>query len=344
VSRSRVTLAEVAKLAGLSPSAASLILNNRPDTRLSQEAHDRVRAAAQALGYRPNVTARGLRTAKTATIGFVSDQVATTRFANGLIKGALLAAEDAGQVVFVVETEGDLVRKAEAVSAVLDRLVDGIIFANMRARELTIPEIPADIPVVMLNATTPEHLRSVLPDEEAGGKSAVDLLVSAGHRDKIALIGRNEDVEQDNFRSATVAKRIQGIRKAMAKHGLTFAAEESALLWEPNEGYEATQRLLRRVPTITALLCMNDRLAFGAYQALIESGRRIPEDVSVLSFDNEELAGYMRPGLTTIALPHEEMGRKAVELLLSEGLDQQVLVPMPIIERSSVAAPKLHNS
>ena len=82
---------------------------------------------------------------------------------------------------------------------------------------------------------------------------------------------------------------------------------------------------------------MNDRLAFGAYQALIESGKRIPEDVSVLSFDDDERAGFMRPELTNIALPHEAMGRKAVELLLSDGEDRQALVPMPIIERSSIS-------
>lgn len=100
----RVTLADVAQLAGLSATAASMILNGRPDTRLSRAAHDRVNAAAQALGYRPNVAARGLRTAKTLTIGFISDLVATTRFASGLIKGALEAAESAGHVVLVLET------------------------------------------------------------------------------------------------------------------------------------------------------------------------------------------------------------------------------------------------
>jgi LacI family transcriptional regulator len=339
MSSKRVTLADVARLAGLSPTAASMILNGRPDTRLSQAAHDRVNAAAQALGYRPNVAARGLRTDKTLTIGFISDLVATTRFASGLIKGALEAAEAAGHVVLVLETGGDPEREAEAIAAVLDRQVDGIIFATMRARELFVPELPSGMSVVMLNATNAQHPVSVLPDETAGGREAVRLLIAQGHRDGIALIGQNDDVERDLFRSATVARRVAGIRSEMALNDREFIAEESIWLWEPEEGYLATKRLLANHPDVRALLCMNDRLAFGAYQALTEAGLRVPDDVSVVSFDNDELAAYLRPGLTTVALPHEHMGRRAVELLLSGEGSGETLIPMPAIQRSSIGPP-----
>jgi LacI family transcriptional regulator len=333
----RVTLADVARLAGLSQTAASMILNGRPDTRLSQDAHDRVNAAAQQLGYRPNVAARGLRTDKTLTIGFISDVVATTRFASGLIKGALHAAEEAGHVVLVLETGGEPAREAEAIAAALDRQVDGIIFATMRARELFIPDLPADTSVVMLNATNARFSTSVLPDEAEGGRMAVQLLVDAGHRSGIALIGQNEEVERDIFRSATVARRVAGIRDAMAEHGLEFIVEESIWLWEPEDGYRTTKALLERRSDVRALLCMNDRIAFGAYQALGEVGLSIPGDVSVVSFDNDELAAYLRPGLTTIGLPHEEMGRRAVELLLSGAEGGVTLIPMPVVHRNSIA-------
>ncbi len=338
MSSKRATLADVARLAGLSPTAASMILNGRPDTRLSQDAHDRVNAAAQALGYRPNVAARGLRTDKTLTIGFISDVVATTRFASGLIKGALEAAEAAGHVVLVLETGGDPAREAEAIAAVLDRQVDGIIFATMRARELFVPDIPAGTAVVMLNATNPKHSASVLPDEFAGGEAAVRLLLEGGHRDGIALLGQNDEVERDTFRSATVARRVAGIRKGMSDAGLAFVAEESIWLWEPDEGYKATRALFERRTDIRALLCMNDRLAFGAYQALTELGISVPDDVSIVSFDNDELAAYLRPGLTTIALPHEAMGRRAVELLLAGDASGETLVPMPTVKRASIAS------
>ncbi|MFJ8934518.1 LacI family DNA-binding transcriptional regulator [Streptomyces sp. NPDC102365] len=333
----RVTLADVARRAGLSPTAASMILNGRPDSRLSADAHARVHEAATELGYRPNVAARSLRTDKTLTIGFISDVVATTRFASGLIRGALDAAQRAGHVMLVLETGGDPARESEAIGAVLDRQVDGIIFAVMRARELFVPEIPTSTRVVMLNATNKKHPVSVLPDELTGGASAVRLLADAGHREGIALIGHNAEAEAGLFRSTTVEQRISGIRAEMARRGLRFAAEESCWDWEPHQGYDVTRALLERRSDIRALLCMNDRLAFGAYQALADRGLSVPQDISVVSFDNDELASYLRPGLTTVGLPHEAMGRASVEILLGTGTPSGGrLIPMPVIERTSI--------
>lgn len=336
MAQKRTTLADVARRAGLSPTAASMILNGRPDTRLSEEAHRRVHEAALELKYRPNIAARSLRTEKTATIGFISDVVATTRFASGLIRGALEAAEEAGHVVFVLETGGEPARESAAVQAVLDRQVDGIIFATMRAREIVVPDVPRGVEVVMLNATSPRHPNSVLPDEEAGGRAAVRLLVDQGFTDSIVLLGQNDEVEQNLFRSSTVSRRVHGIRGEMSDRGLRFAEEISCWDWEPWNGYEATKLLLERRPDVEAILCMNDRLAFGAYQAIAERGLSVPGDISIASFDNDELASYLRPGLSTVGLPHEAMGRTAVELLLSDQRPGEVLVPMPVVVRGSI--------
>ncbi|OYX59433.1 MAG: transcriptional regulator [Micrococcales bacterium 32-70-13] len=334
----RVTLADVARRAGLSSTAASMILNGRPDTRLSQDAHDRVIHAAAELGYRPNLTARGLRTERTDTIGFISDVVATTRFASGLIKGALDNAHAAGHVLLVLETAGEPQREAEAVEAVLDRQVDGVIFATMRSRELYVPPVPDGTRVVLLNATNEQHPVSVLPDEYAGGRAAIELLAEAGHREGILLLGHDAEKERGLFRSMTVARRIAGIRDAMAERSLAFLAEESIWLWEPQNGYAAMTKLIKRHGrALQAIVALNDRLAFGAYQALAEAGLSVPGDVSIVSFDNDELAAYMRPGLTTIALPHEAMGRAAVDAVLDPDRTGEILVPMPVVERDSVA-------
>ncbi len=338
MSKKRVTLADVARLAGLSSAAASMILTGRPDTRLSAEAHERVHAAAAQLGYRPNIAARALRTDKTRTIAFISDYVATTRFASGLIRGALEAAENAGHVMLVLETGGEPAREVQAIEAALDRQVDGIVFAAMRAREVFVPDVPANMPVVMLNGTSSRFKTSVLPDEFEGGRSAVQLLHAAGIRDGIALIGHNELVERGLFRSETVARRLAGIRHEMAAHDLSFLAEESCWEWEPHHGYEIVGRLLRQGTKFKALLCLNDRLAFGAYQALAEAGLSVPTEVSVVSFDNDEIAAYLRPGLTTIALPHEQMGRESIGLLLGGQDVTEALVPMPVVRRGSLAS------
>jgi LacI family transcriptional regulator len=312
-----------------------MILTGRPDTRLSADAHAKVHAAAASLGYRPNVAARSLRTDKSRSIAFISDYVATTRFASGLIRGALAAAEEAKHVMLVLETGGEPAREIEAVEAALDRQVDGLIFAAMRAREVFVPDIAISIPVVMLNGTSARFPVSVLPDEYEGGREAVRLLAEAGNTEDVVLLGHNAEEEAGLFRSESISRRFAGIRDEMAARGLAFIAELSCWNWEPDQGYELTRALLKR-QTPGAILCLNDRLAFGAYQALAEAGLAIPDDVALVSFDNDELASYLRPGLTTIALPHEAMGRAAVQRLLDPQAITGTMLPMPTVLRGSI--------
>ena len=312
-----------------------MILTGRPDTRLSSDAHEKVHAAAASLGYRPNVAARALRTDKSRSIAFISDYVATTRFASGLIRGALAGAEAAKHVMLVLETGGEPAREIQAVEAALDRQVDGLIFAAMRAREVFVPDIAISVPTVMLNGTSARFPVSVLPDEYKGGRAAVNLLVKAGITDGILLLGHNANEEADLFRSETLTRRFAGIRDAMKQAGLSFLAEVSAWDWEPAQGYELTRAILA-THTLKGILCLNDRLAFGAYQALAEAGLRVPQDVGLVSFDNDEIASYLRPGLTTIGLPHEAMGRKAMDLLIDPDIAKSALVEMPIIIRGSL--------
>ena len=338
MTKKRVTLADVARLAGLSTTAASMIMTGRPDTRLSADAHAKVHAAAASLGYRPNVAARSLRTDKSRSIALISDYVATTRFASGLIRGALGAATDAKHVMLVLETGGEPALEIEAVEAALDRQVDGIIFAAMRAREVFVPDITITVPTVMLNGTSARFPLSVLPDEYAGGRTAVRLLAEAALDRDIVLLGHNATTEAGLFRSASISRRLAGIRDEMAERGLRFAAELSCWDWEPANGYDLVRTLLKGGPQ-RALLCLIDRLAFGAYQALGEARLAIPHDVALVSFDNDELASYLRPGLTTIELPHELMGRRAVELLLQRPTTGETLIPMPPIIRGSLPTP-----
>lgn len=335
LAKKRVTLADVARLAGLSTTAASMILTGRPDTRLSADAHAKVHAAAASLGYRPNVAARALRTDKSRSIAFISDYVATTRFASGLIRGALAAAEEAKHVMLVLETGGEPARETQAVEAALDRQVDGLIFAAMRAREVFVPDVAINVPTVMLNGTSARFPVSVLPDEYEGGRAAVGALLASGIRDGIVLLGYNAREEAQLFRSATLTQRFAGIGDAMAEAGLGFVAELSCWNWEPEKGYDLAKKALKAVKP-RAFLCLNDRLAFGAYQAIADAGLTVPGDVALVSFDNDEISSYLRPGLTTIGLPHEQMGRMAVDQLLAPEGRAPILMPMPLIMRGSL--------
>lgn len=341
--RKRVTLADVAHRAGLSKTTASMVLNGRNDVRLSPEAFRRVLAAAEELGYRPNVAARSLRTSKTATIAFVSDIVATTRFAGDMIRGALDAAREHDHVLLIAETQGDEAIEQQAIEAMLDRQVDGMIYASMATRQLSVPTSLLGRPIVLLNATSADPelpLPSIRPDDGAAGYAVAMALLRSGHREEIVLVGRNELKERDPCVSLAAGARLEGITRALAEHGVVLAGEAFCEEWQPEEGYAGMRRLLSGQNRPRAVICLNDRLAFGAYQALAEAGLHVADDVSVVSFDNDALASWLRPGLSTAALPHEQMGRKAVELLIRpDQTAEQHLAPMPLIARASIAAP-----
>jgi LacI family transcriptional regulator len=335
--KSRPTLADVARDSGLSVSAASLILNDIPDSGLSEDARRRVTESAQKLGYRPNRLAKALKSDKSGIIGFISDSVVTTRFASGLIKGALKSAAISDQVVMVLESMGTEDGMKRCIETALDHHVDALIIAAMTAKEISLPKIPSSTRVVLLNSTSATHRTSILPDEFEGGRSAMNLLVEAGFRDNIALIGKNSEVESDTYRSVTVAQRMAGIQDVCNSNNIEFKNEIVCENWEPGDGYSAVRNLLKSDPEIRALLCMNDRLAIGAYRAAGELGLRIPEDLSVVSFDHDDFVELLRPALTTVGLPYERMGEKAVLLANSTGDESDVFVPMPIFKGASVS-------
>jgi LacI family transcriptional regulator len=335
-SRKRPTLADVAKDAGLSVSSASLILNEIPDSGLSEDAKKRVFESAEKLGYRPNKLAKALKTDVTGTIAFVSDLVVTTRFASGLINGALKAASISDQVLLVLETMGTEDGMKKSIETALDHQVDAIIIAAMQAKAIRLPKIPKSTKVILLNATNPNHPTSILPDEYQGGSSAMNMLVEAGFSKNIALIGKNIDVEHNSYKSATVAKRSAGIRDVCKTNEIKFRSEVLCENWEPADGYSAVRNLLESDKKVEALLCMNDRLAIGAYRAVREMGLSIPEDISIVSFDHDDFGELLRPTLTTVGLPYEKMGEKAVLMANSDDEESEVLVPMPLFIGGSV--------
>ena len=329
----RPTLADVAQLSGLSITTVSMVLTNRPNTRLSEEASERVRAAAAKLNYRPNPAARGLRMGKTRTVGFISDEVTITRYASAMIRGLLEEAEVRDHTVLISESGRRQDRILQAMELMIDRQADGIVFGLMGAKRIELPELSTDVPIVTTNATTTAGHPCVLPDEYSAGHNAVRHLVERGHH-RIAFIGRSESLLNLDI-SATVGARYAGMDDAMAEAGLTFAHQVAGSIWEPDLGYRGMLEIIDAA-SVTAVVTANDRVAFGVYQAAAERGLRIPADVSVISFDDEYLASYLRPQLTTMQIPYLEMGRLAMDLVLDGDPPAQTLVPMPLQERGSV--------
>lgn len=333
--RKRVTLADVAARAGVSTASASLVLNNRPGTRLSATSAARIRAAAEELNYRPNHTARSLRLGSTRTVAFLSADVTTTRFASAMILGLLQEADAREHTVLIAETGNDAARTERALLTMLDRQPSALILGFMQARRIHVPPVPSDVPVIMVNGASDEQHPTVLPADHEGGRQIASVLADAGHTD-IAIIGYDPNREPDWGETVTIGARFAGIDEVIAERGLRVAGYR-ARRWDPDVGFEGMNELLDSGAGFTGLICLNDRLAFGAYQAMQLRGLRIPDDVSVVSFDDDVIAAHLRPALTTALLPYEEMGRRAMEMALSDSVDpQNLLVPMPIQLRDSV--------
>ncbi|MDQ4213872.1 LacI family DNA-binding transcriptional regulator [Microbacterium capsulatum] len=331
----RPTLADVARLSGMSKTAVSLILNDRP-SRLSTEAVERVRQAAAQLDYKPNLAAQSLRSGKTRSIGFISDRVTITRLATPMLSGTLRAAKELDHTVLIAETGDDVSELADAFREMIDRRVDGVIVGLLAARLVDVPPAPPSFPVVIVNGRTPDDLPSVLPDEYAAGRAMASVLLDAGHT-RVGFIGDIPHIASDPRRSVTIADRLAGIRDAFAARGLT-PVEVIVPDWTPEYGFMETPRMLDEHPDLTALIAATDAVAFGVYQALAERGLRVPGDISVVSFDDEELGALLRPGLTTARLPYEQMARLGVEMLLGVRELAHETLPVPVIARDSVRA------
>ncbi|MET7519278.1 LacI family DNA-binding transcriptional regulator [Streptomyces sp. NPDC005480] len=336
------TARDVAERAGVSRAAVSFVFSGRAQGNLSARTQQRIKEAADALGYRPDEVARSLRGRRTGVIGMLSDAIATSPFAGRLVLGAMEAARSRGHQILLMESRGDAPAEAEAIAELRARRVDGFVYAAM---ELSTADVPASLDparTVLANCLprTADRYAAVLTDERAGGRSAVEALLTAGHRD-IALVGGPAG-------NIAADERAQGFADGMRAAGL--AVRDKWLLragWQIDEGYTAAMRVLETGPP-TAVVCANDRVAAGVLLAAARLGISVPQDLSVVGYDDQDqLAAHLVPALTTVALPHHAMGAAAVHALLDavEAGDpvapRQVRLHCPLVARDSVAAPLL---
>lgn len=335
-----VTIRDVADRSGFSVTTVSHALNDVDGKRIAPGTRQLIRDVAEQLQYRPNRLARGLRSQRSHTIGFVSDLVATTPYAGKLILGAQDAASAVGSLLLLLSSGGDPDLEDRELQALADRQVDGVVYASMFHRVVSPPARLADGPAVLLDARTEEgRYSSVVPDEVGGARAAVDELLARGHR-RIGFCNDSSDIP-------ATAARLVGYREALEAQGIAF--DPSLVVThrgEAESGHLSATTLLTLHDRPTGLFCFNDRVAFGAYQAAAELGLSVPDDVSIVGFDDQEMiATNLRPGLTTIALPHYEMGRWAVETLMDQ-IDNRGdpavvhrVMPCPLIRRASVSTP-----
>lgn len=336
-----VGIRDVAREAGVSVTTVSHILNNKESARASDETRERVRATAARLGYGPNRMARSLRMQRSEMIGLLSEDIATTPHAGRIILGAQDAARAEGLTIVLINTTESRSDTDRDIDALLRQQVDGILYATMYHRALELPEQLSQIPTVLIDLEDLSgRLTGVVPDEVGGARNAVQELVDHGHR-RIGFVTNIEDVP-------ATRGRLAGYRETLEAAGIAF--DESLVVAKPSEtpgGYEAALEILSAENRPTALFCYNDRMAMGAYRAAAELGLRIPADLSVVGFDNQEIvADGLFPSLTTVALPHYEMGQWAMNRLIgilndSENSAESAVLPCPLVRRESVASPHI---
>ncbi|TPK13644.1 LacI family DNA-binding transcriptional regulator [Mesorhizobium sp. B2-5-7] len=345
-------MTDIARAAGCSQATVSFVLNNSPGIRLSRQTRERVIEAARALGYsapafsalKPVAAFEGIFDGPAfdgldGVIGFAVDQLATSPEAVVAIEGARQASWNAGNVLLVAQTMGDAVMEPRAISALTRRGISALIYMTIFTREITAPDFlyGLEIPVILLNCYTADYaFPAVVPSEIAGGQSSTRHLISHGHRRIATITGESwMQAAQD---------RLKGYRRALATADIPFDPElvvEGD--WSASAGYAATVKLLALKDRPTAIFCQNDRTAIGCYEALKEAGLHIPADISVVGYDDEEIARHLFPPLTTSILPHMAMGQWAIEQLEAPAIVGRGRYPItklecPLVERESVAA------
>ena len=312
----RVTIADVAEAAGVSKTSVSFAFNN-PD-RLNTRTATRILDIAESLGYRPDPVARMLTERKTRTLGVLTPQTLAQTFANpffGMLSAGIgEVAEASGYAMqFISPLHGSLSR------AIARATVDGVVAIGLTPDHPEIAQLRrARLPMVTVDAGPVVDRPSVDVDDEGGARAAAEHLLELGHRDLLVLVIERPDAAGQPEADDVVGRRMRGYRSAFEAAGLTVPDDRIVVSAATTAGGRAaTEAALAAGASPTAVLAMSDAMALGAIRALKARGLAVPGDVSVVGFDDIELAESTDPPLTTVHQPVREKGEEAVRLLLA---------------------------
>jgi len=331
----RATLREVAERAGVHPATASRALNAATESMVNAATAARIQKVAKELGYTPNPIARSLKTSRSTSIGLVIPDLTNPLFPP-IVRGIEDVLRPAGYNAWIVNTDSQTDVEAAAVLSLRQRNVEGFVFATALMEHPLLEELAASsVPVVLVNRSTANaDIPSVTPDETAGVRMAVRHLIDFGHRHIVHLAGPQD--------TSTGATRRKAFRQALEDHDLPHdpSGVHYCEAWSEKAGARGMDALLDSGMPFTAVIAGNDQLALGAYESLAERGLRCPADISVVGFNDIPFIDKVSPPMTTIHIPHVEIGAEAGRLLL-ELLDdptrhpRSLLLPVTLVVRGS---------
>ena len=333
------TLRDVAQLAGVHPATASRALNPQTRPLVNADTARKVLRAAESIGYQPNPIARSLKTARTSTVGLVIPDLTNPLFPP-IVRGIEDVLTPAGYSAWIVNTDNDLAREENQVESLRSRQVEGLIIATARREHPLLARLHRQgVRMVLVNRRVDGlDLPSVTADDDAGIGMAVTHLAELGHRRIAHLAGPQM--------TSTGVVRARAFRHAIRDHGLD---DDPSLTvecgyWSEAEGAAALRRLLDSGADFTAVVAGNDLIALGCYDVFAERGLTCPGDISVVGFNEMPFLDKMNPPLTTVAIPHYEIGSEAARLLLDtieepDRHPRSVLLGPSLTVRNSTAPP-----
>lgn len=311
------TIVDIAELAGVAPMTVSRVINETG--YVSEAMREKVQRAVKELNYHPNGLARSLKRQRTHVVGILLPDIANP-FSAQLVSGIQEILLARGYASFICTSERSTEREQSGLSALFDHRVDGIIVATRETptgNEWLSRLVERNLPVVLVGREFPHpQVDRVTADHQSGGYEATKFLISAGHK-RIGFVGVS-------LANGQGLRRFQGYLAALRDHHLQI--EESLIVGPDaisgpgystqNDGYQGMKRLLSLRKPPTSVFARNDFTAIGAMCALHDAGLAVPDDVSIVGFDNVPLAAYTSPPLTTVDQPTVEQGRQAASLLL----------------------------
>lgn len=331
-----VTIKDIARRVGVSPSVVSRALNNKYGVK--ESTRKMIVQVAEEMGYHPNAAARTLVTRRTMTIGVIMADISEP-FYSGIIKGLEFVASESGYTLLFSNSYESLEQSRVVQKMVDAQRVDGMIIvgSNVKERAYISGLVDRGIPFVAIERNFDDpRMNCIWVDNVMGGYIATKHLIDCGHT-RIAHITGTLDVE-------VAADRLKGYRKALNEAGIPFAPNlvvQGTFVWQT--GYSAMKTLLETGPLCTAVFVSNDSMAFGALQAIAEEGLSVPHDISVVGFDDLQFSSLTNPPLTTVRQPRYEIGRDAARILVS-CLDQpdrkegtKVCYPPELVVRKSTS-------
>jgi len=329
-----VTMRDVAHKAGVSINTVSRVVNGYGE--VSEATRQRVLAAIEELGFRPNVVARSLVSGKSQSVGLIIPQI-TDPFFPEVVLGVESIARQHGYSVLLCNTNESPQQELEYVDVLSAKQVDGIILCGSRLDAEQLSSVAAHHRVAVLTSRRPRSAAVISIQGEQGLFEITSHLIRLGHR-KIGHVG---------FAFSSDNERADGYCRALREHGL--AVDEKHVVLAPRADIEvartAAYRLLQQAPDITAVTCFNDLVAIGTIQACADMGRRVPDDVAIVGFDDIDLASLVTPALTTMHVPRFHLGEMVMELMLrviaDNGTHEELLYVEPkLVVRDSCGARK----